>query len=319
MEYKKIKGLDKQMSKIIFGAAHFSDDKKDEAFALLDDMYSLGINTFDTAAIYGGDSEAVLIKWIADRGIHDDVVLISKCAHHNSLRKRANPFDIMSDISDALAKPGADYIDIYLMHRDDITVPVSAIVDVMNRLYESGKIKTFGVSNWTQDRLMAANEYAYKNGLVPFTILSPQFGLAKQVREPWKGGSISIGGEQAEPYRKFLIEQKIPVLAYSSLGNGFLSGKVKSNDPKGAESVLGKDAQVGYICDENFERLRRAEIMAEKKNVSVPTVSLAWTLNQELDTFSIISTSKKSRMEENIKAFDVSLTKEEVDWMNLIV
>ncbi|MFI3324766.1 MAG: aldo/keto reductase [Clostridia bacterium] len=318
MEYGKIEGLDKKVSRIVFGAAHLPNDNPKECFKQLDDMYSLGINVFDTAAVYGGGvNETVLINWVADRAIHDDVIIISKCAHHNRFRKRANSFDIMSDISDALAKPGADYIDIYLMHRDDPSVQVSSIIDTMNRLYESGKVKVFGVSNWRENRVIEANEYAYKHGLMPFSAVSPQFGLAVQVGEPWSGDSVSLGTDNAETYRKYILKNNIPVFSYSSLGGGFLSGKFKSNDIQTAKTVLKQGTQVGYFCEENFERLRRAEEIAKKKNTTVPVVSLAWVLNQEINTFPIISVSNKKRMEENIKAFDINLTKEEVDWMNL--
>lgn len=317
MNYGRIKGLDKEISRVVFGAGRIREKESD--YELLDAMFSLGINAFDTAAVYGGGvSEKILFSWIAERGIREKVVVISKCSHHSALRKRANPFDIMSDITDSLAKPGAEYMDIYLMHRDDESVPVQAIIDTFNRLHESGKVKVFGVSNWRRERLMEANEYAYKFGLVPFSAYSPQFALAEQVREPWKGGSISISGESGKAAREYLSKNNIPVFAYSSLANGFLSGKLKSNNIEEANEVLIEASRVAYICDENIERLRRAEIMAEKKNVTVPVISLAWFLKQELNAFSIISTSKKSRMEENIQAFSVDLTKEEADWMNLL-
>ena len=81
-----------------------------------------------------------------------------------------------------------DYIDIYLLHRDDPAVPASEIVEIFNAMHREGKIGAFGGSNWTHERIQEANAYAKDHGLIPFTVSSPNFGLADQIADPWGGG-----------------------------------------------------------------------------------------------------------------------------------
>ncbi|MFI3207049.1 MAG: aldo/keto reductase [Clostridia bacterium] len=317
MEYRKIKNLDKKVSRIIFGSSGAFKLPEEQSFKLLDDMFSLGINTFDTAAVYGNDGETKLIKWIAERDIHDKVVLITKGAHHNAWRKRLTPFDIMSDVTDSLSKKGADYIDIYLLHRDDPSVPVAPIIDTLNRLYDSGKIRTFGASNWTSERIEMANEYAYKFNLMPFSSISPHYGLAEQVKDPWSGG-VTISGESNIKSREYYKANQMPIFCYSSLGKGFCSGKFKSHEKDKATEILSNETKRGYMYDCNFERLKRAEILSEKLNINIPQISLAWLTSQELNTFPIIYTSKKSSMIENISALDIKLNQKEIEYLDLL-
>jgi aryl-alcohol dehydrogenase-like predicted oxidoreductase len=132
-----------------------SEEEGDEerSFALLDEVFAQGGTTFDTAHQYGGgDCERTLGRWVRDRGLRDEVVIIGKGAHHNEDRKRVTPFDITGDLYDSLARLESDYIDLYLLHRDDPSVPVGPIVEVLNEHKEEGRIQAFGGSNWRPER-----------------------------------------------------------------------------------------------------------------------------------------------------------------------
>ena len=102
--------------------------------------------------------------------------------------------DVREDLEKSLENLRTDYIDIYLAHRDDEQVSVEEIVEAFNALHAEGKIGAFGGSNWTHQRSEESNEYAYKHDMLPFTVSSPNFGLAEQVKDLWGGGSISISG-----------------------------------------------------------------------------------------------------------------------------
>ncbi len=91
-----------------------------------------------------------------------------------------------------------------MLHRDNPQVPVSIIVDTMNRLYDEGKIGAFGGSNWSYERIEQANEYAAKHNLIPFTVSSPNFGLAEQVDNPWVGQCVTLSG----PKNKTALNQR---------------------------------------------------------------------------------------------------------------
>ena len=152
--------------------------------------------------------------------------------HHRQRRppypRRANrvtPEDIAADLDESLRQLGLDTIDLYLLHRDDPDVPVGPIVEALNEHLRGGKIRAFGGSNWTHERIAEANAYAADHGLVPFVASSPQFSLVEQVDEPWPG-CISIGGPDNAAARDWYQNNQMAMFAWSSLAGGFLSGAV---------------------------------------------------------------------------------------------
>ena len=118
MKYQKIKNVEKPLSKIIFGCAIPVMIQGEDADELLDEVYAQGITTFDTAENYGL-SEASLGHWLKNRGNREKVVIISKGCHPYDGRDRVTPEDLKHDIEQSFERLGTDYIDIYLMHRDD--------------------------------------------------------------------------------------------------------------------------------------------------------------------------------------------------------
>lgn len=316
MIYGKVPYVDKPVSRLVHGTIMLSMDKKDWSFELLDSMYELGVNTFDTAVIYG-DGERVLGSWIQERGIRDKVVVLTKGAHHNAWRKRVTPFDIMSDVHDSLAKLMTDYIDIYILHRDDPEVPVGPIVDVLNKLHDEGKIGAFGGSNWTHQRIEQANEYAEKHGLIPFSASSPNYGLAEQVDDPWGPGCVSLSGPKEVAAREWYAKTNMPIFAYSSLGRGFFSGLIKSTEPEKAKEIFQRPTIKGYCYPVNFKRLERVEILAKEKGVTVPQIAMAWLMNQPLNVFALVGAYKAEEMKQNIEAMHLKLTQAEIEWLDL--
>lgn len=109
----------------------------------------------------------------------------------------------------------------------------------------------------------------------------------------------------------------MPVIAYASLAHGLLSGKLKSSEQEKAGKVLDKFAVKGYVCPENFERLRRCEELAAKKNCTVSQIAMAWIFRQDLDVLAVVGTSKASRMQENIDAMHLKLSEEEAAYLDL--
>ena len=177
MNYKKIPYVDKEISSIVFGTATPAlfdaidetradiEECRQNAFKLMDSVFAAGINCFDCSDHYG---EEILGEWIELRNVREKTVIFSKCAHPNKWRDRVTDFDILHDVHNALKKLRTNYIDIYMLHRDNPEVPVSVVVDTMNRLYDEGKIGAFGGSNWTHKRIEEANEYAAKHNFTGF-------------------------------------------------------------------------------------------------------------------------------------------------------
>lgn len=317
MKYAEHPYINKKISRIFYGTAMMPFLAGEDGSELLDAVYALGVNAFDIARGYGG-AEASVGRWVEKRGVRGDVVLLSKCAHPDSRgKKRVNEKAIREDFEMSSEALRSDYIDIYLLHRDDLDVPAGEIVEIMNALYAEGKIRAFGGSNWTHQRIAEANEYADKHNLIPFTVSSPNFGLAEQIRDPWGGGCITISGPSNKAARAWYKENRMPVIAYSSLGRGLFSGRVKSDVLDRAAEILDEAALKGYGCPANYERLKRCEKLAKEKHCTVPQIAMAWIYSQELNTFAVVSTSDAKRMQDNIDALHIKLTKEECAYLDL--
>lgn len=317
MKYTKIPHVNKPVSRIIFGTAMPLFMMGGDGNALLDAAFAAGITTFDTARNYMA-AELSFGKWIEERNMHDKIVILSKCGHPSMFgKKRVNETEMRKDLKKSLNYLHTDYLDIYMLHRDDPEVEAGEIVEIFNALHAEGKIGAFGGSNWPYERIAEANEYAYKKALIPFSVSSPNFGLAEQVADPWGGGCISIAGPANENARAWYAEQGMPLIAYSSLGRGLFSGKVKSTDRDEISGLLDDVAVKGYVSDENFERLRRCEVLAEMKHVTVPQIAIAFIFHQNMNTYAVVSTSKPERMQENIDALQIELSEAETEWLDL--
>lgn len=316
--YTHIPGVDKPVSRIFFGTASNAFLTGVNQNDLLDSIFALGINTIDTARQYGF-SENMIGDWLEARGKREDVIILSKCGHHaEDGTKRVNAAGMKEDLTLSLKSLKTDYIDMYILHRDNPTAAVDEIVETFNDMNASGKIGAFGGSNWSPSRIEAANEYAYKHNLIPFAISSPNFSLADPMCDDiWGGGSLSIAGAANTPDRDWHKKTQIATVTHSSLGRGFFSGRLKSSDFENAAQILDEFAMKGFHTPENFERLRRCEILAANKNVSVSQIALSWIFHQGLNLFAVVSTSSAARMQANIDAANLHLTDAECLYLNL--
>lgn len=329
MQYEQINGLGRPVSRFVFGTAHpvfFAATRTDhgeepgfqqaldKAFALLDAVFAMGINTLDCSNHYG---EEPVGEWLHARGLHDQVNILTKGAHHNTWRKRVTPYDILADAHDSLAKLGKKTLEIYLLHRDDVTQPVGPIMEALNQLRQQGKVGLIGVSNWTLPRVQEANEYAEKHGLVPFAVNSPHYGLAHQLGDVWGGGCETLTGPQNKKAREWYLRQQMPIFAYSSLARGLFSGEYHSQDLEKMKARLDEPAQRGYLNEDNLRRLARAESLAREKGCTVSQIALAFMLCQPLRIFPVISTAHPERMRENISALNIPLSPEQCAWLDL--
>lgn len=318
VEYKELDGISLPISRIVFGNAIPAMIMGQDESQFLNHILELGINTFETARVYG-EAERVMGNWMSQCGCRDKVIIIDKGAHPlpDTQESRVNPKAIQEDLNTSLEALQTDYVDLYLLHRDDKKQPVGPLIEKLNELKENGKIRLFGVSNWTVRRIEEAEEYAYQKDLEPFAISSVNYGLAQQVLDPWGGGCVSISGPENVEDRRWYLQQQLPVLAYSPLAHGLMSGKIHTNELNRVTEVLDSYSVRGYCCRENYERLRRAELIAEKKKATVAQVVLSWLLNQPLEPYVVLSASTAERMEENCKALDLELTREEMQYLNL--
>jgi aryl-alcohol dehydrogenase-like predicted oxidoreductase len=317
MKYGKVPGVNKPISRLVQGTVMIKSSEMEQSFTLLDEVHELGCTTFDTAHGYGqGDCERTVGRWVRDRGLRDKVVIIGKGAHHNQDRKRVHPFDISSDLFDSLARFQFDYIDLYLLHRDDPTVPVGGIVEVLNEHQAAGRIHAFGGSNWSIERIQEANAYAKAHGLTPFVASSPNFSLAEQVNAPWPE-CISISGPQGESARSWYSQNQMPLFTWSSLAGGFFSGRFNRDNLETFESYLDKLCVFSYCYEDNFKRLDRVRLLAKEKGLTIPQIATAYVLSQPLNIFALVGCQNSAEFKANLEASELSLTPQEIAWLDL--
>jgi aryl-alcohol dehydrogenase-like predicted oxidoreductase len=306
----KLSNSNKSVSKIIMGTMIIGLANYDESAKLLDDAMKNGINAFDLALVYGGgDSERALGKWMQERGNREDVYIITKGAHPGDGRQRVTPKDIDEDLMESLSRLKSDYIDAYLLHRDDESQAVGPIMDTLHKHQAAGRIRAFGGSNWTHQRIAEANAYATSKNQSLMTLSSPNYGLCEQVNDPWGPGCVTISGATGADARSFYKDNDIPVMAYSSLGRGMLSGRVTRENYK---DILDGAALTAYAHEVNFIRLERATEMAEQKGVTVPQIALAYILSQQFCVLPIVGTASLKEIEEATAACEIILSEEEL-------
>ena len=319
MQYGEISGINKPVACIIQGTTMIGSDlNESESFALLDQIYELGGNTLDTAHIYGGGKSARVIgQWLQARGLRDNMVIITKGGAHSEDRRRMTPFDITTDLFDSLARLKTDHIDLYLLHRDDPVLPVEPIIHALNEHQQAGRIHAFGASNWSHQRIEAANAYAKANGLKSFVASSPQYSLAESHTEPWPM-CLSISGTEGSEARNWYAKTQMPLLVWSPLASGFFSGKFqRDNLNKFGEREWDEVVVRTYAKEANFQRLDRAATLASEKGVTTAHMALAFVMSQPMNMYSVVGPHSAAKFKANIEAADIKLTMQEMDWLDL--
>lgn len=322
MEYGKVAGIDKPVSRIVFGTDRLrgrrlallpSRSVEQQAFSLLDRSFDLGCNTFDTARIYF-DSERTLGTWMRARRNRGEVVVISKGCHPRlvSGRPRLSPSDVSHDLHASLKALDTDFIDLYLLHYDDPATRVEPIIERLNRHIDEGKIGAIGASNWSHERIASANAFAAGHGLKPFTASSAQFSLAEWVRSPWRG-AVTLGGESERAAREWYSAHGLSLFAWSSLARGFFSDHYDPKNPKA--NRVSRWAANYFGSQENIGRLDRAKAFAREHDVTVAQVALAYVLCHPLHAFAVVGCTTFEKFAQNAAALSLELDEATLHWL----
>lgn len=307
MKHLQIQNVDKPISSLVMGSDFFAPDVIDKVTDVLNNFLAIGGNTIDTAHIYmGGKSEAAIGIWMEENKRRDDVVILTKGAHHDRNGSRVNKQAIDEELQISLERLRTDYVELYALHRDDPDVHVGEILEILNEHVEAGRIGAFGGSNWSAERLQEANDYAEKHGLVGFTFSSPNFSLAK-AKEPYWPGCVSVD----DPTLAWHEKSNMPLFSWSSQARGFFTGRFTPEDRSNEDLVRV------FYNDENWERYRRAEQLAKEKGVETIQISLAYVLNQSFPTAAIIGPQNQKEMLSCKDASSINLTEEEIKWLDL--
>ncbi len=269
-----------------------------ESINTLHKAIDLGVNFFDTADMYGwGANERLLGK--AFKGRWDDLILATKFAvmrgpNGEFLGLNGKPEYIRQACEQSLQNLGVESIDLYYMHRQDPKVEIEEIVGAMSDLVKQGKVKYLGLSEVNAETLRRAH------AVHPISALQTEYSLWS--REPEK--------ELFDVCK----ELGITFVAYSPLGRGFLTGAIKSRaDLETNDWRLTLPRFTDEAINENLKFVDAIDQIAQSKGVSKAQVALAWVLSQNDEIITIPGTRKIFRLEENLGAFQVELTKTDLD------
>ncbi len=282
------------------------------AFAQLDTYYAQGGTWIDTARVYGVplipteqrcpeyvDSEEAIGRWLAARGLRDQVTLVTKGAHWDlqTRAKRVNRDAIRADMATSLQKLGVNGVDIYFLHNDDETVPVAEIMPVLHELVSAGKTKAVGASNWRVQRIAEANAYAKENGLTPFSISQVRWSYA-QTTDKQQPLTIDMNGDAAQ-YGGY-VEMGMPVMAYSSQANGFFF----------KTAALGFDADAigpgaaSFLSPENMCRAQTVMRLAETHRVPVSAAALGYLWSRAIPVTALVGCSTVEHLQTSLQGCD---------------
>ena len=272
-----------------------------ESIATLHRAIELGVNFFDTADMYGPWTNEMLVgKAIADR--RDKVVLATKFGVMRNEKREflginGQPDYVRSACDASLKRLGLDYIDLYYQHRVDPNVPIEETVGAMADLVQAGKIRYLGLSEAEPDIIRRAQ------AVHPISALQTEYSL-------WS----------REPEQEILTttrELGISFVSYSPLGRGFLTGQIKRFEDLAEDDWRRTNPR---FQGENFARnlvlVERITEIAQDKNVTPAQLALAWVLAQGEDIVTIPGTKRRTYLEQNLGALEVTLTKEDFTRIN---
>ena len=277
------------MSRLVLGTMLLTESED----GVLDEYVRLGGTALDTARVYeDGESERALGEWLwrQPSSVRDRLVIVSKGAHPNGDRKRVTPEEIERDLRTSVELLGGP-VDVYLLHRDDPSVPVGTIVEALNALREAGLIRAFGTSNWTTERIDEANAWAAAHGLEGFCLSSQHLSLAVQNEEQWDDTRSANDPEMYAWHER----TQTPLLAWSAQARGYFFGR------DGSEVLRVYDNEV------NRERRRRAEELGERLGFTASQIALAWALEQPFPVFACFGARTAGQVHEAFGALGVDL------------
>jgi aryl-alcohol dehydrogenase-like predicted oxidoreductase len=284
----------------LFGAWGTTNAK--EARRLVDICLDAGVTLFDTADVYsGGASEAVL--GTAIKGRRDQVLISTK----TSLPMGEGPNDagssrarLIKAVDDALARLGTDYIDLLQLHAFDAGTPIEEVLSTLNDLVHAGKIRYVGVSNFSGWQLMKSLAIAERYGYPRYVANQAYYSLVGRDYE-WE--LMPLG-----------IDQGIGALAWSPLGWGRLTGKLRRGQALPEQSRLHQTTEFGPPVDDEqlFRIVDVLDDIAAETSKTVPQIAINWLLRRPTVSSVIIGARNEEQLRQNLGAVGWSLTPEHI-------
>ena len=300
-----------QVSPLCFGCNVFGwtvDEKT--AFSILDAWVDAGFNFIDTADVYsrwapgnsGGESEAIIGKWIKQGGRRDRIVLATKIgsAEGNSANLKADY--IRQGVEDSLRRLNTDCIDLYQAHKDDQGTPLQETLEAFGKLVAQGKVRVIGCSNYSAARLRESLEVSAKLGLPRYESLQPLYNLYE--REEFE-----------KDLQQLCVEQGISVINFYALASGFLSGKYRTPEDA-SKSARGKNTVAKYLNDRGLKILAALDQAVDRTGGTPAQIAIAWVMAQPGITSPIASASSLDQLQDLVKTTALVLDADTLAMLN---
>ncbi len=318
MEYRKLGSTGIEVSRIALGCGNFGGigsspaffgpgESEDEAFALMDAAWEMGVTLFDTADAYGGGrSERAIGRWLARRGpeVRDRIVLSTKVFHsvEGDPRDRGlAPDRVRRQIEGSLERLGVDRLDLYLIHEPDPVTPVGDTLEALDDLARAGKVRAVGTSNVDAAQLEESLRASDERGVVRFDWVQNSYSLLERDDE---GAVLGLCAEHGLGYTPF-----------SPLAGGWLTGKYRRHEayPEGSRMTLRPEPYHGLEDDRTYAGLDALSAEAEGRGTDMATLSLAWVLSHPLVTAAVVGPRRPEHLEPARRAVGLSLGEAERD------
>ena len=280
----------------------YGNANDEESIRVIHYALDKGINFLDSADMYGwGHNEELLGR--ALRGRRDGVVVATKFGQTKSADGRqdvdGSPAYVLRACDASLKRMGIDVIDVYYQHRVDPKIPIEETVGAMKRLVEAGKVRAIGLSEARPETIRRANK------IHPIAAVQNEFSLLYR-----KDGEETLSATR---------ELDISLVAYAPLGRSMLTGSVKGKaDLPDGDRRLAHPRFQGENLERNVKIVKRLEEISVEKKCTPAQLVLAWLLTQGKDIVPIPGTKRKQRVDENLDALDIKLSKADMEKISAV-
>ena len=317
MEQRQVGRSEVSISSIGLGGAMFGARlEEQESFRILDYALEKGITYVDTAELYGvGMSERVIGHWMHQRGCRDKITVLTKF-YVDDPRTWGNRDYIRKALDGSLYRLRTDYVDIYMMHFADLTVPIEETLATLTEEVEAGRVRTIGFSNFYTHQLNEALAASESNGYRRFQVHQPEYSL---VMNPWSfiryppNDSYPIGlYETEDQIYPICLKENIANTIYSPLGGGFLSGQYArgASLPEGSRASIQGRFVDRMLTERNFQILDKLQAKADELGMSVYNLSMAWAMSHPAVTSTIVGARIPKHVDDALEASEIHLDPE---------
>jgi aryl-alcohol dehydrogenase-like predicted oxidoreductase len=306
MRLRTLGATDLRIAPLVLGGNVFGwTADRATSFAILDAFLEAGFNAIDTADVYnrfapglqGGESETIIGEWMKDRGVRGRVVLITKGGLEMGPGMVGLGRDYLEKACDAsLKRLQTDYIDVYMSHRADPSVPIEATLETFKLLIDAGKIRYAGCSNYTADETSVALAAAAKQGLARYEVAEPHYNLIER-------------GQYEGKLENICVVHGMGVIVYYGLAGGFLTGKYRSKDKLTGNARMRTLSR--YVTPVGLKLLDSLDTVAKRRNGTPAQVALAWLMARPSVTAPICSATSTQQLSDILKSADLELLPED--------